>query len=258
MSPRPPVRIPSAREDAPALARAAVAGLLAFVVGVALARASLDRDLVREADRGATPTAGGPRSETASDGGASGAASPDAAGAPSTEATTDAGTAEAEPTEPTPSEDAAEAAAEEPAASDEATAPPALEPAPAASAPAVAPTASSDATVVHGRIAYIRCDGVPPVAGPVPCPRDLSMERAVWAAIDRLPARCAALGGARGAADVRVVFDGARVSGLGFRDAPSPALPAEPVRACLEPALGTVTQSLGATRLTASFRFELR
>lgn len=252
MSTRPPVRIPSAREDAPALVRAAVTGLVAFVLGAVLARASLDRDLVQEAGRGASTRPEATRSATGPDAGARPSAPPPIG---DTVAVADAG-APVPPDAATTPDEAVPAAAETAIPAE-----PTTPPAPAAAEEAIAsptPTATGDVAVVHGRIAYIRCDGVPPVVGPVPCGRDLSMERAVWSVIDRLPARCAALAGARGAADVRVVFDGARVSGLGFRDLPSPALPAEAVRACLEPALGSVTQSLGATRLTASFRFELR
>src|SRR5262249_5762127 len=115
----------------------------------------------------------------------------------------------------------------------------------------------STVRIERGRIAYIRCDGVPQRAGPIPCPRDPAMERAVWAAIDELATHCPALAAARGTADVRVVFDGRRFSGVGFNPS-TPATTADATRACLEPRLSGVTQSLGATRLTASFRFDAK
>lgn len=132
-----------------------------------------------------------------------------------------------------------------------------------ASAPAqVAPfdagsTSSSGgvAEVVEGRVAYLRCEGLPNVPPAGPCPRDMSAEAKVWDAIRALP-NCPALADRSGHSDVRVVFDGARVSGLGFRDLPD-ELDRESVRGCLEPMLERVRTGLGTSRMTASFRFEL-
>lgn len=133
---------------------------------------------------------------------------------------------------------------------------PALDVAPAASTATPAPAAGVG-TLVRGRIAYIRCDGARQVAGPNPCPRDPPVERAVWTAIERLPS-CGALAGERGGADVRVVFDGGSVTGLGFRDIDPPILDREAVRGCLEPALAGLRSSQPSVRMTASFRFDIR
>jgi hypothetical protein len=123
--------------------------------------------------------------------------------------------------------------------------------------PSAEPTPAGPGTIVRGRIAYIRCDGVPQRAGPNPCPRGTRVEAAVWAAIDRLP-NCGALAGHRGAADVRVVFDAGTVSGLGFRDLDPPVLDRTALAACLEPALRGLRATVPASRMTAAFRFDLR
>lgn len=153
--------------------------------------------------------------------------------------------------EPTPPAAPPAAQATTPAAVADASA---VAPAP----PAVTEAPASDAlgTLTRGRIAYIRCEGVPQLAGPNPCPRDQAIERAVWTAIERLPA-CAALRGKRGASDVRVVFDAGALAGLGFRDLDSPELDRDAVRACLEPALTGLRTSRPGARITASFRFDV-
>lgn len=111
-------------------------------------------------------------------------------------------------------------------------------------------------TLTRGRVAYIRCEGVPQRAGPSPCPRDVNVERTVWTAIDRLPT-CPALLGRRGAADVRVVFESGVFSGLGFRDLGGGELDRDAVRGCLEPALAGLRTELPAARMTASFRIDV-
>jgi hypothetical protein len=127
-------------------------------------------------------------------------------------------------------------------------------------APAVAaepaPAGDAPGALTRGRIAYIRCDGMPQLAGPNPCPRDQAIERAVWTAIERLPA-CAALLGKRGASDVRVVFDAGTLAGLGFRDLDTPELDRDAVRGCLEPSLTGLRTTRPGARITASFRFDI-
>lgn len=111
-------------------------------------------------------------------------------------------------------------------------------------------------TIIEGRVAYLRCEGLANIPPSGPCPRDHSVEARVWEAVRALPTSCSALRGREGSSDVRVVFDGPRMSGLGFRDLPD-ELEREAVRACLEPSLERVRTGLGTSRLTASFRFEL-
>jgi hypothetical protein len=123
-------------------------------------------------------------------------------------------------------------------------------------APARAPTAAGMGTITRGRVAYIRCEGVAPLPGPNPCPRDPRVELAVWDAIDRLSG-CAALSGKRGGSDVRVVFASGAVSGLGFRQLESDMLDSDAVRGCLEPALRGLRSTRPDARMTASFRFDI-
>jgi len=127
---------------------------------------------------------------------------------------------------------------------------------PGEAAPESPPPANAAAgEIIEGRVAYLRCEGLANVPPAGPCPRDHSVEASVWEAIRSLTS-CPALATRFGSSDVRVVFDGRRMSGLGFRDVPD-ELDRESVRGCLEPALERVHTDLGTSRLTASFRFEL-
>lgn len=205
--------------------------IVCAVSGFALARASLDVDraaLARRADQ----------ARAASDPQETEAAPADASTGTTGNATTPTVTAD------------------DPVAEDAGTIGAVAEPTDASTASAPAPSpGSGTAEIVEGRVAYIRCEGLANIPPSGPCPRDHGVEARVWEAIRALSA-CPALANASGSSDVRVVFDGMRVSGLGFRDMPD-ELDRESVRGCLEPALERVRTSLGTSRLTASFRFEL-
>jgi hypothetical protein len=104
---------------------------------------------------------------------------------------------------------------------------------------------------VHGRVAYLRCDGLPQRRGPFPCPRDREMELQIWSALSSLE-HCD-LVQQRGRTDVRFDFDGdARTwSAIGSLDRST-------VVRCAGAALSRVGTSLRPTRMIVSFRFELR
>lgn len=112
----------------------------------------------------------------------------------------------------------------------------------------------------RGRVAYLRCEGVPQRAGPVPCPRDEALELAAWAAIEGA-AGCEALAGLRGQADVVVDYASGRPTEIRARDtfgADVARLDGARVVECLAPALAAVPQTMGSTRLVVSFRFSIR
>jgi hypothetical protein len=115
-----------------------------------------------------------------------------------------------------------------------------------------APAGAGPAHIETGRVAYIRCDGMP--GGVSTCPRDVAVERRVWDAIRGLES-CAGLAGQTGEADLRVVFDGGRCSGIGFRDMESEGLDTNAIRTCVEARLLELRSNHPATRFTASFRF---
>lgn len=107
--------------------------------------------------------------------------------------------------------------------------------------------------VQRGRVAYLRCDGLPR------CPRDEPLENAVWAVIDSLPA-CPDGPTAPGAADIRLELLGEAAPDVAWRDTfPSTTvrLERDRVMGCVHDALTRTRQTLGSSRLVVSFRFEL-
>jgi hypothetical protein len=102
-----------------------------------------------------------------------------------------------------------------------------------------------------GIVAYLRCDGVPQVKGPFPCPRDRGLERRVWNALRSLE-RCAPLVDVSGASEVRLELTPIRtevhvVSGELDRSA---------VRQCAA-GLASARTGLRPTKMIVAFRFEL-
>jgi hypothetical protein len=133
---------------------------------------------------------------------------------------------------------------------------PTLEPVaaqPQASQPAALEAAAA-ARFDRGYVAYLRCDGVPQVAGPFPCPRDLVLERRVWRALSALE-HCPLAPEQRGAADIRIEFTRAR--GRGEWLVASGALDRDAVSRCVGSELAGVGTSLHPTRMIVSFRFAL-
>lgn len=146
-----------------------------------------------------------------------------------------------------------------------ATTPSSAESAPVARAtPPAAPAPVTEWTrIVRGRVAYLRCEGIPAAPGPEAsdgvsgCPRDAALEQAVWRAIEGL-SECDAAPTSAGEADL--VVDLALGSPVEVRTrnrfAPDVVrVDGDAVTSCLTPALSTATSALGASRLVVSFRF---
>jgi len=279
------VRIPRPEEDAFPWARAAGAALLGGALGLLLAYAGMERDRTADADEQIAAVEDG--SET----GGGGAPSPERAGdsaAPSsTAAPTSAGdpAGAADPTSTAAPGYEPESVRERTSASTDGPAPEGTEPQPALGAaptggepastrgtvgtasdrPLITGTAPARAdapaggrvTMRAGRVAYLRCEGVPPRPGPFPCPRDEPLETAVWAALRGVEA-CGQAPGA-GAADI--VLDLAQgPPTIRARD----TFPADTARtdgaallACVSEPLQNVRSSLSARRLVVSFRLTL-
>jgi hypothetical protein len=104
---------------------------------------------------------------------------------------------------------------------------------------------------VHGRVAYLRCEGLPQRRGPFPCPRDREMEQQVWDALSSL-AHCD-LAQQRGRSDVRFDFQADERAWTA-----SGTLERGTVVRCAGAALSRVGTSLRPTRMIVSFRFELQ
>ncbi len=120
--------------------------------------------------------------------------------------------------------------------------------------PAVAPVGA--VSLRPGRVAYLRCDGVPERPGPFPCPRDPVLEAAVWRALAPLE-RCPL---APGAADVVVDIGADGVATIRARDTFPPEVTradGAAVLACAGESLQAVRSSLGPERLVVSFRLTL-
>lgn len=240
------VRIPRPEEDAFPWLRVALVAAVGLGLGLGLSYWGMERDRAAEAESSGPL---GARPETD--------AEPEAATEPTPQPVvepqpTTSTALEAEP--PIEEEPAETASAPQPA--------PAPEPAPALVAtpeplPTPTPAASGPVTLRTGRVAYLRCDGVPQRPGPFPCPRDEPLEQAVWGALravercDRAPAP--------GAADIVVDFEGEAPT-IRARDTfPSDTVraDAEALLACAGETLGNVRSTLSPRRLVVSFRLTL-
>jgi hypothetical protein len=246
------VRIPRPEEDAFPWPRVVTVAVVGGALGLGIAFWGMEHDRAESAASAESPAdvaerASEPTPEV------------DAARAPSPQ------TAEPEPAphaapeaepEPEPAPHAAPEAEPAPAPEVVAVVPqPAA--APAEPAPSPAPTVSGPVTLRTGRVAYLRCDGVPQRPGPFPCPRDEPLEASVWAALGAVE-RCDRAPGP-GAADIVVDFDGAEPT-IRARD----TFPSDTVRtdatallACAGDSLANVRSSLSPRRLVVSFRLTL-
>lgn len=145
-----------------------VLATLCFGAGFALAQLSLDQDRARLADTADNDSPARPAApENAPE-----QTNPDnQAGAPDS--------AVGEAREPRVSPSAADTSERDPPANRRA--PPSED----------AATSQRTMAITRGRVAYLRCRGVPPRPGRFPCPRDLQLEQAVWRAVEGLE-RCPA------------------------------------------------------------------
>jgi len=112
--------------------------------------------------------------------------------------------------------------------------------------------------VERGRIAYLRCEGVPQRPGPYPCPRDEALEVAVWAVLDTLP-RCAEAPAGLGESDVRLELVAGAPTDAKLRAPRSgvPRLDGPAILRCTAGPLSHLATTTGATKLVLSFRFAL-
>jgi hypothetical protein len=113
--------------------------------------------------------------------------------------------------------------------------------------------------VVPGRTAYLRCEGVPLVSGPFPCPRDREMEREVWRILRGL-AQCTRDDCGYGRADVRLDYKRGehtlvRVLRPSRFDS---AVNEDAVYECVGEALTSVPTTLNPEYMVVSFRLELQ
>lgn len=246
------VRIPHPEEDTFPWLRVALVAAVGLGLGLGISYWGMERDRAAEAE---SSGALGARPETDA------SPEPEAATEPTPQPVvepqpTTSTALEAEP--PLAVEPARTASAPEPAPQPA----PEPEPAPAlvatpAPLPTPTPAASGPVTLRTGRVAYLRCDGVPQRPGPFPCPRDEPLEQAVWAAL-RAVERCDRSPGP-GAADIVVDFDAEQPT-IRARD----TFPSDTVRtdatallACAGDSLGNVRSSLSPRRLVVSFRLTL-
>lgn len=247
-----PVRLPSASEDRPRWAVLAGIAIACAGIGIALARWGTYGRHAADGD------AGGAVVETGSVGDG---AEPEAEAEAEVEAEP-AVEVEAEPAVEAEAEPQAELAVEaEPELAVEAELADEAEHADGAErTPAVVAVQrrAGALRVVRGRVAYLRCEGVPQQSGPVPCPRDDALEAAAWAAIDSL-GDCATPPEGEGEADVVLDFGSASAAPeVRARDrfaSDVTRLDGPAVIACVAPALGSVSQTIGSSRLVVSFRF---
>lgn len=232
------VRIPQPEDDAFPWPRVAVACALGVVLGLGLAYCGMERDRT---------------AELVTDDG------PPAQGSPAVDETQ-----AIQPTGPEAidaSHGEADAAVDTPDAGADAGVDAWTEPVEVAGTTTEVPPTTSTAgqvTLRRGRVAYLRCDGVPQREGPFPCPRDEPLEEAVWTALGEVE-RCARSLGA-GQADIVVDFDAAPVPTVRARDtfpADTPRTDDSALLACTSAALTAARSTLSPSRLIVSFRLTL-
>jgi hypothetical protein len=122
-----------------------------------------------------------------------------------------------------------------------------------------APHADSNLTMIQGRVAYLRCDGLRNERGRFPCPRDAALEQAVWDVLATLPRCTPSLG--RGGVDVRLdLVRGERTQArvLAITGSPEPSLDSDQVYACVGSRLARLSTALDPIYMMVSFRAALR
>jgi hypothetical protein len=163
--------------------------------------------------------------------------------------------------EPTAVPAAGLAPATEPAAAPVAAVAPAPASAPtvaAAASAAPSPGASAQHTIVHGQLAYLRCEGVPLESGPYPCPRDRHLERQVWSAIDGLQ-QCSLPALSTPDVELRVELKSrGGKHALEVRAADGSTAFANAALACLSTPLESVRTQLRPIFMVVAFRFEVQ
>jgi hypothetical protein len=270
-----PVRLPSASDDRPRLVLLAVIALLCAAIGIAIARWGTGE---RHATRGLAAPATSPRTSRSGERAARADApvvsideraaadidsrAVDADGGSETEAEVASPPPASAPVEVSPSargplgEDTAPRDHIAPAAPVER---PVREPTKTAPPPRARPRSS--ATVTRGRVAYLRCEGLPQRPGPVPCPRDEALETSAWEVIDRLPTCEALPADVRGEADLVIALVPGSATDVRARDRFAPEVvraDAAAILGCLATDLARIEQHLGSSHLVVSFRFALR
>lgn len=118
-------------------------------------------------------------------------------------------------------------------------------------------TTSSTHELVHGNIAYLRCEGVPLGPGPFPCPRDKRLERKVWEALEALT-RCPLPADGQGDVELRIEFRTRGRRSFEVRPANESAAFASAASTCLAAGLEPIRTQLHPILMTVAFRFELR
>ncbi len=244
------VRIPKPDEDAFPWPRVAIASVIGAALGLGIAWCGMETDRSAALDQGAEE---------------SGPPEPPPATPPSDEPEPQVvleAIAPDEPDAPEPQLDAATPVeAEEPTGSGTPIAPPGettVEAATTTGGGLTPSEARGPVTLRRGRVAYLRCDGVPQREGPFPCPRDEPLEAAVWSALAEV-SRCARSPGA-GQADLVVDLADDAAPTIRTRDTFPPDTPRTDdaaLLACTSGSLGNVRSSLSPRRLVVSFRLTL-
>lgn len=118
---------------------------------------------------------------------------------------------------------------------------------------------TAELSLIQGRVAYFRCDGLRTQSGKFPCPRDAVLEQAVWEILSTLPSCSPSLG--RGGADIRLDLGRVQrteVRVLPIHGSPEPALDSDRVYACVGKRLVKLRTSLEPIYMMVSFRASLR
>jgi hypothetical protein len=269
----PRIEVPSARDDELAVRSLVASSIACLAAGLLLAYATADAP---EETRASTATE---QHDELAPSASAGAAEPPPPPQPALELTTDRAIAEPDAgfalsaTLPEPLPQQLPEALPEPASagpdaglSATPTADAPAQDAPDQDTPAIPPSeaevpvaaaAASKLRISSGVVAYLRCDGLAQREGPIPCPRDRTLETRMREIIDTLPNCREAHAITRGNFEIRLehVATGA-VRDLMVRAPDETADRA--VRACAGAALRKVRTELKPTRMIVAMRFKAR
>jgi hypothetical protein len=245
----PQIVRPTAREDRPSALGLATLAVVAWVAGLALARASaegirfLPAPRIERISAAAPPAEDPPRLAPTS----SSAAAPDESAPPAASAGTTGAPTEAPP-EGAGAQNGLEGGPSPATSTDEAARAPERH------------AARHRVAITPGRVAYLRCDGAEVEPGLFPCPRDRALERRAWTAILALESchdLVTSAPPAVGHADAWLIFDGPALRGVRMRASPGSQDVSTAMHTCLEDRLRGLRAEVGAERMTVSFRFDL-
>lgn len=121
--------------------------------------------------------------------------------------------------------------------------------------------------MIHGRIAYLRCEGLEQEGATLPCPRDRALESQVRQTLEQTllgagHVGCTLLQQKRGRGEISLEWSEGVLKAVHTREVPvspelSDALDRDQLHACVGKVFSSIQTKLVSPRLVVAFRFEL-